>query len=187
MSFAHPLALLFLLVLVPIVLLYRLRVRVPSRTVATGQFWEKALAEEKVRWQWRRWRTKASMAFEMLIVALIVLAAAGPQIPSAKRTVLLLDNSATMRATDVQPTRLDAAKETARRLIGGLRWCDEMAVVAVGPAPVEIQPMTNDQALMRAAIESVQPAAEPAAIELAVKLAQEIAASEKVCAADHAD
>ena len=129
MNFAHPLALLLLLLLVPVALLYWLRVRVPSRTVGTGLFWQKALAEEKARWRWQRWRTKVSAAVQMIIVVLIALAAAGPQIPASKRMVLIIDNSATMRATDVQPTRIDAAKEAARRLIESLRSCDEMAVV----------------------------------------------------------
>ena len=105
MNFAHPLALLLLLLLVPVALLYWLRVRVPSRTVGTGLFWQKALAEEKTRWRWQRWRTKVSVAVQMIIVVLIALAAAGPQIPASKRIVLIIDNSATMRATDVQPTR----------------------------------------------------------------------------------
>ena len=138
MNFAHPLALLLLLLLVPVALLYWLRVRAPSRTVGTGMFWQKALAEEKVRWRWQRWRRKVSAAVQMIIVILLALAAAGPQIPAAKRMVLIIDNSATMRATDVQPTRMDAAKEVAGRLIESLRSCDEMAVVTVSPAPQEI-------------------------------------------------
>ena len=105
MNFAHPLALLLLLLLIPVALLYWLRVRVPSQTVGTGLFWQKALAEEKARWRWRRWRSKVSPAVQMIIVVLLALAAAGPQIPASKRIVLIIDNSATMRATDVQPTR----------------------------------------------------------------------------------
>ena len=84
MNFAHPLALLLLLLLVPVALLYWLRVRVPRQTVGTGLFWQKALAEEKARWRWRRWRTKVSLAVQMIIVVLLALAAAGPQIPASE-------------------------------------------------------------------------------------------------------
>ena len=104
MSFAHPLALLLLLLLVPVALLYWLRVRAPRRTVGTGLFWQKALAEEKARGRWQRWRSKVSLAVQMIIVVLIAVAAAGPQVPAPKRIVLIIDNSATMRATDVPPT-----------------------------------------------------------------------------------
>ncbi len=180
MNFAHPLALLLLLLLIPVALLYRLRVRVPSRTVGTGLFWQKALTEEKARWRWQGRRRKVSAAVQTIIVVLIALAAAGPQIPASKRTVLIIDNSATMRATDVQPTRLDEAKATARRLIESLRSCDEMAVVTVSPTPSEIQPLTSDHALLTAAVDSVQAEGELAAIEWAVKLAGEIPLPDKV-------
>ncbi len=179
MNFAHPLALLLLLLLVPVALLYWLRVRVPRRTVGTGLFWQKALAEEKVRRRWQRWRPKVSLAVQVLLVVLIALAAAGPQIPPPKRIVLIIDNSATMRATDVQPTRIDAAKDVARRLVESLRSCDEMAVVTVSPAPSEVQPLTSDRALLAAAIEPCQAMAVPAAIEWAVKLAREIPAPDE--------
>jgi len=180
MNFAHPLAWLLLILLIPVALLYWLRVRIPSQTVGTGLFWQKALAEEKFRGRWQRWRIKVSVTLQMLLVVLLALAAAGPQIPASKRTVLIIDNSATMRATDVQPTRMDAAKEVARRLIESLRSCDEMAVVTVSPVPSEVQPLTSDQTLLMAAVNSVQAMAEPAAIDWAVNLAHEIGEPDKV-------
>ena len=174
MSFAHPLALLLLFLLVPVALLYRLRVRAPRRTVGTGLFWQKALAEERSRGRWQRWRSPVSLALQMILVALLAVAAAGPQAPAPKRMVLIIDNSATMRATDVKPIRLDEAKKVARRLIDSLRSCDEMAVVTVSPDPTEVQPLTSDRELLNSAVDSVQALAEPAAIEWAVKLAREI-------------
>ena len=74
MSFAHPLALLLLLLLVPVGLLYWLRLRVPRVVVGTGLFWQKALAEEPLRARWQRWRTPVSL---MLHVLTVVLLAAG--------------------------------------------------------------------------------------------------------------
>ena len=49
MSFAHPLALLLLLLLIPVGLLYWLRLRVPRVVIGTGVFWQQALAEEPFR------------------------------------------------------------------------------------------------------------------------------------------
>ncbi len=174
MSFAHPLALLLLLLLVPVGLLYWLRVRAPIRTVGTMHFWEKALAEEKDRRRWQRWRSPVSLAVQMIIVIIIAVAAAGPQVPAPKRMVLIIDNSATMRATDVPPTRLDAAKNTALRLIEGLRECDEMAVVALCPTPWEVQPLTSDRSLLNSAVDSVPATAEPPQVDWAVRLARQI-------------
>jgi hypothetical protein len=190
MSFTYPLALLLLLLLIPVALLYWLRLRVPQVVVGTSPFWQQALAEEPLRARWQQWRTPVSLVLHMLTVILLVLAAAGPAMPPPRRIVLILDNSATMRATDVQPTRFEAAKEAARRLIESLRWCDKMAIVVTNGTqmhafqvtgvgkllhiPEESQPLTSNRALLRAAIDAVQPVAEPPAIQCAINVAREI-------------
>ena len=81
--------------------------------VGTCPFWQQRLAEEPLRARWQRWRTPVSLVLHMLTVILLALAAAGPAIPPPQRIVLILDNSATMRATDVQPSRFEVAKEVA--------------------------------------------------------------------------
>ena len=60
-------------------------------------------------------------------------------------------------------------------MIESLRWCDEMAIVTANPNPLEIQTLTSDQALLRAAVDSAQARAEPPALNWAVKVAQESA------------
>jgi hypothetical protein len=173
MNFAYPAALLLLLLLVPVGVLYWLRVRVRPRVVGAAIFWQKALAEEAVRWRWRRWRPMVSLILEILIVALFALAAAGPHIPASTLTVLVIDNSASMSASDVGPSRLDEAKEIAKRLIEGLRSCDEIALVRVCPRPEEIQPMTSDRSRLSAAVVSVpQTTDDPSSIHWAVRLSQ---------------
>ena len=49
--------------------------------------------------------------------------------------MLVVDNSASMNAIDVPPTRLDAAKAEGRRLIDGMRLGDELAIIAAGAQP----------------------------------------------------
>jgi hypothetical protein len=173
MSFAHPLALLLLLLLIPVALLYWMRLRVPRAVVGTSPFWQQALAEEPFRARWQRWRTPVSLLLHGLAIILLALAAAGPAIPPPQRIVLILDNSATMRATDVQPTRLEAAKEAARKLISNLRWCDEMAIVATNGVPKELRPATSSHKLLESAIESVEWQASLPALDWAMKLAKE--------------
>ena len=179
MSFVHPLALLLLLLLIPVALLYWLRFRVPRVVVGTVPFWQQALAEEPLRARWQRWRTPVSLVLHILTVILLALAAAGPAIPPPQRIVLILDNSATMRATDVQPSRFEAAKEAARRMISGLRWCDEMAIVTTSPNPVEVQPTTSDELLLRAAVDSAKALPDPPAIEWTIKVARQIGARDR--------
>ena len=127
----------------------------PRPVVGTGLFWQKALAEEPLRAPLAAVADACFAGVQSLTVILLALAAAGPEIPAARRIVLILDNSATMRATDVQPSRFEAAKEEARRMIASLRWCDAMAIVTTSPVPQEVHRRRTIVALLRAAIDAV--------------------------------
>ena len=79
------------------------------------------------------------MLLQLAFLAFLVLALADPifrwQQARARRLVLVVDNSASMNATDVAPSRLEAAKAEGRRLIDGMRLGDEMAIIAAGTQP----------------------------------------------------
>jgi hypothetical protein len=149
------------LVAIPIVILYLLPLRLDRQTVATGMFWDEALAAEGGRSRWRRWRHKVSLAVQLVLIVAATLAAAGLQIPGPELVVLVVDNSASMDTQDVPPTRLDAAKELAGRLTEGLHRDDRMAVLTAGGIPAVVSGPTGDAAALRAAIESIRPTYEP--------------------------
>ena len=81
MTFANPVALLWGLLAVPIVILYRRDVRLRREPVATDMIWEQVFAEEPSRSRWQRWRHAASLAVQLTVLALIVIALADPQFP----------------------------------------------------------------------------------------------------------
>jgi hypothetical protein len=149
------------LVAIPVVILYLLPLRLDRQTVATGMFWEQALAAEAGRACWRRWRHKVSLAVQLVLIVAATLAAAGLQIPRPQLVVLVVDNSASMNAQDVQPTRLDAAKELASRLTEGLHADDRMAVLTTGGIPTVVSGPSGDAAALRAAVESIPATSEP--------------------------
>jgi hypothetical protein len=149
------------LVAIPVVILYLLPLRLDRQTVATGMFWEQALAAEGGRARWQRWRHKVSLAAQLVLVAAATLAAAGLQIPRPQLVVLVLDNSASMNTQDVPPTRLAAAKELAGRLTEGLHADDRMAVLTAGGIATVVSGPSGDAAVLRAAIESIPATSEP--------------------------
>ena len=157
MSFAHPLALLWGLLAIPLVLLYWRRMRVPREVVATDMFWQQAFAEEHTRSTWQRWRHGMSLAVQLGLLLLAVVALAEPLIGRPRRIALVLDNSASMNATDVAPSRLAVAKEAAKRLIDSLRPCDRAAVITAGESVAVRCPMTNDRQRLRAAVNATRP------------------------------
>ena len=117
--------------------------------------WQQVFAAEQVRATWQQWRDRVSLAVQLLILALVVVAMADPQVPAPRRIVLILDNSASMNVADAQPTRLARAKEAAGRLIAGLGSHDQAAILSAGEAVAVRCGRTNDRATLLEVLEAV--------------------------------
>ncbi len=172
MTFIHPLALLWLLAAVAVVLLYRRRLRLRQEQVATDMLWQRVFAAEDKRDAWQRWRHPVSLAVQLTVLLLLVLAAAEPRIPGPRCVVLVVDNSAGCTAADGGLTRLDQAKETARRLIGRLRACDSAAVLSTGGTVGVRCTLTDNHQALEEAVASIEPVRAPARMTPAVEVAR---------------
>lgn len=118
MEFAAP-AFLSLLLLGAVIALFHAR-RQRVKTVASVQLW-KAIASSgsrtKSHWHW----PKASVALllQVAILTALVLALAGPFFSNGtarEHWIVVVDASASMQATDVQPSRFDEAKSRLANL-----------------------------------------------------------------------
>src|SRR5207302_858983 len=105
--------------------------------------------EKKPRSIWQKLRHLISLLVQLALLLLIVLALTKPffawEALQSRRIILVLDNSASMNATDVTPSRLAKAKEEAFRVIGGMRYRDEMAIVAAGGQPRVVCGLSDHQ------------------------------------------
>ena len=139
MSLVNPAALFLAGLAVPIVVFYILKIRLRRVPVSTLLFWQQIFEEKKPRSLWQRLRHLLSLLLQLAFLALLVFALADPifrwQQARARRLVLVVDNSSSMNATDVAPSRLEAAKAEGRRLIDGMRLGDELAIIAAGAQP----------------------------------------------------
>src|SRR5436853_2714446 len=117
MSLANPTALLWLLLVIPVVVFYILKIRLKRVPVSTVIFWRQIFDEKKPRSLWQRLRHLVSLLVQLLLLALLVSALTEPFLASearnARRIILVIDNSASMSAADVAPNRLAKAKEEA--------------------------------------------------------------------------
>src|SRR3982751_5115472 len=98
MSLANPSALLWLLLVVPVVVFYVLKIRLKRVPVSTTLFWQQIFDEKKPRSLWQRLRHLVSLLAQLLLVALLVAALTEPffswEATAARRVILVLDNSA---------------------------------------------------------------------------------------------
>lgn len=182
MNLVHPAALLWAALAVPIVVFYILKIRLRRVPVSTILFWRQIFEEKQPRSIWQRLRHLLSLLVQLAFLALIVGALAEPifrwEIREARRIVLIVDNSASMNATDVAPTRLDAAKAAAGPLIEGLRSRDELAILSAGTQPQVRSGLTGHQSTLRAALAAIPPTDGPTMVKESVELARRLLADQ---------
>jgi Ca-activated chloride channel family protein len=71
--------------------------------------------------------------------------------------MLVIDVSGSMAATDVQPTRLDAARTAARTLIDKLPANDRIGLISFNGAATVNAPLSEDRQSVAAALDGLQP------------------------------
>lgn len=177
MSFEWPLALLGLLAVPLLVALYVSHER--RRAAFAARFGNPALLPNVVD---RAPGRRRHLPLAILLVALtaMIIGVARPRatvtVPREEATVVLVvDVSRSMTATDVEPTRLDAARIAAETFLAKVPRKFRVAVVSFATRAVVAVPPTEDRSLVRAALASLRPGEGTAlgdAVSLAVGLAQ---------------
>lgn len=161
MSFAAPLAGLFGLALVGVVLLHVLRPQRPDHVVPATLLWREAVQDLAGSVPWRRLRRSGSLLLQLVAGAAIVLALTQPGVAAGERTTghvaVVVDVSATMQATDVAPTRFAAARAGARSLLDSLAPQARVTVVAMGSRVRVVAEETGDPAVARRALDALRP------------------------------
>ncbi len=159
MSFASPIALLCLLAL-PLALAIhvaaqRRRRRYPVRFPALATL--AAIAPREPQW-----RKHAPFALLSLALAALAISLAKPQhnvaVPVERASVVLVtDVSRSMSATDVSPTRLEAARSAAKSFIGNVPKELRVGLVSFSDGAQVLQTPTTDRDVLSQGLETLQP------------------------------
>jgi VWA domain-containing protein/aerotolerance regulator-like protein len=174
-SFLAPAAAFLALTLPTIVALYFLRIRRPTRVVPALNLWPDQIRDRQANVPWQRLRFSWLLLLQLLAAAVLVASAVQPVLSAgtslARHSVVLLDVSASMQATDVQPSRLDEAKREIGAIIDQLGPQDRMTVVAVGSAPRIIATVVGDRDALHRAVNGVGAGNGPGDLSAALTLA----------------
>jgi Ca-activated chloride channel family protein len=178
LSFEWPLALLALPAVPLLVALYVRHER--RRTVFAARFGNPALLPNLVDRSPGRRRHLPLAILLVALTAMIVGVARPHATVSVRReeatVILAVDVSRSMRAKDVEPTRLDAARTTAEAFLAKVPKKFRVAVVSFATRAVVALPSTEDRSLVRQALASLRPGEGTAlgdAVTLAVRLTQQ--------------
>jgi hypothetical protein len=158
-----------------IVLLYFLKLKRRPLAVPSTYLWHKSIEDLHVNSIWQRLRFNWLLFLQLAFVLFLVLALLRPSWQnrrlSGNRLVLLIDNSASMQATDVKPNRLDEAKRLAGELIDQMRSGDSAMLISFSDTARVEQNFSDNLRQLRDALAAIRPSQHSTDLAEALKLA----------------
>src|SRR5947209_3771643 len=180
MNLLIPGALAFSIIIPIIFLLYFMRPKRQERVVGSTLLWQQALQDLQASRPWQRLRITPLLLLQLLAAIFIVLILARPAIflpsPLSGNTIIILQASASMQATDVAPSRFEAAKSQIRDLIAGLGSEDHLSLISMAHTPQVLIAASQDQGHITAALQRAKVTNQDADLEQALSLASALAA-----------
>jgi hypothetical protein len=161
MSLAAGAALLWLIPLGgAIVLLYLLKMRRRDVRVPATFLWPALTYEVRANSLFQRLRLSWLLFLQLLALCLLLCGLARPQVRTpglaGEVTVIVIDASASMGATDVSPSRFDVAKSAAQNILSTMRPGDRACLIEAGPVPRVACPLSGDVASLRRGLSDME-------------------------------
>lgn len=180
MGLLAPLAIAGLLFVPAVIAMYLLKLRRDEAVVPSTLLWQKLVADVEANAPWQKLRRSLLLLLQLLLVVILVLLAARPFVerPStlAGDIVLVIDTSASMQATDVVPSRLEAAKVKAIEALKDLPAGGKVSVIAAGRTARVIANGTDNLGNVKQAISAITPTSDIGDLGDALRLASALAA-----------
>jgi len=162
-----------------IVLFYFLKLRRRAVQVPSTLLWQRSIEDLHVNSLFQRLRRSLLLFLQLAVVLLAMLALAGPKLKgmdqAGQRYVLAIDHSASMQATDMKPTRLAVAKQTAKKLVDSIQRGDLVMVIAFAENARVVSSYTGDRQLLKQRIDSIEPSQATTSLREALQVAAGLA------------
>lgn len=161
-----------------VVLLYFLKLRRQRQAVPSTYLWQPAMEELHANSLWQRLRRNLLLLLQLLVLLLLLLALLRPgwrglQVAD-RRTILLIDNSASMAATDETPSRLEQAKRQALAVVDQMRPGDVAQVLAFSDT-TQTHGYTPSRRALHQRISAIQPTSRGTDLRQALRVAAGLA------------
>jgi len=166
-----------------IIALYFLKLRRQPLLVPSTYLWRKSIEDLHVNSFWQRLRRNLLLLLQLLLLLLLFLALLNPTWQgsqlSGHRFIYLVDNSASMSATDVKnqdaSTRLDLAKRRVAELIDGMKPGDVAMLISFSDTGYVVQERTENKRELKRQLQAIQPTQRTTSIKEALRLATGLA------------
>jgi hypothetical protein len=173
------LALLLLLIPPAILLLYFLRLKRKALQVPSTFLWRKSIEDLHVNSLFQWLRQNVLLLLQVLTVLALIYAVMGFRFHGnttrGTHYILIIDNSASMAARDVKPSRLEWAKAEALKVIDANSDDNVGMVIAFNSKAATLQAYTSDRTKLRDAVMSIPQTNHTTRIDDALSLADSLA------------
>lgn len=179
-NFLAPGAFALGLLLPVIVAFYLLKLRRIEQNVPSVYLWRRMVRDVEANAPWQKLRFNLLMLLQLLFLAFLILALTRPftwaEGASGEAAIFILDTSASMAATDMAPTRLEAAKQRARQLVDDLPDTSRVTIIEAGREALVRLSSSLDRRQAHLAIENMRTGTGGSDLAVALELASAIAA-----------
>lgn len=155
MIFRQPWLLLLFFIYVPLIVWYVMKWRNSNASMGVSSI----SSIVKYRSKFKVWMMHFCFFLQLVVIGALIISLARPQKHDSLRSsniegtdiVLALDISSSMLATDLQPNRIQAAKDVATKFVGQ-RTHDNIGLVVFSGESLSLMPLTTDRAALINAI-----------------------------------
>lgn len=168
---------------VGIIALYFLKLRRRPVQVPSTLLWRRSLEDLHVNSLFQRLRQNLLLFLQLLAVGLAMLALAGPRVRGlerqGQRLVLAIDESASMGATDVEPSRIEEAKAQAKKIVAAMEANDLAMIVAFSDRARVVANYTSNKDLLARRLDAIRPTQAATSLREALQLVAGLANPQK--------
>jgi hypothetical protein len=167
--------------MIPILILYFLKLRRPQMEISSLVLWRSVLNDQRVNSPFQRFRRNLLLLFQLLLLFCLATAATQPFLQAGSDRVrnlpILIDCSASMEALDVKggKSRLDVVKEDVHALVDKLLPDQRAMIITVGNTARRLTDFTNNKRILHAAIDEIQVEHVTSQLEDGLRLTQALA------------
>ena len=172
--------------------LYFLKLKRQPLEVPSTYLWHRVIEDLHVNSLWQRLRRSLLLFLQLLIVGLAIVALLRPgwqgQSLQGQRFIFLIDNSASMSATDTPTgdTRLAEAKRRVAALVDQLDTDMSAMIITFAEQPDVVQEFTANRRLLREAVDRIEPTAGKTDLSGALQLADGFANPTRIAEEEYA-
>jgi Ca-activated chloride channel homolog len=169
------------LLLVPLVLVYFLKLRRPRQQISSLALWYQVINDQRVNSPFQKFKRNLLLLLQILVLACLVLAAMQPFLPRASVRAqyqpVLIDCSASMGALDAPggERRLDVAKKQVLTLIDNLLPDQRVALIAFHSTARRLTDFTDNKTILKDALAKLDVVPVPSQTVDALRMTQALA------------